>query len=862
MKKRRLVGLLRIFLSILMVVGLGLAYGSTKVLATPIEETTLSTTVEINNGNAITLDLGESINATTSSGIPVTVKNLPALGAPTNGLAGFRFDFSWNKDAINLTTPKTAMAAGWDMILPGTPNNTTGNLTSTGFTTTYATDDVILIYLGITAVGVTENFTSINVTITWLGDKDGVSIPATSVNAKIEIQELISIAVSPIAPYITSGQTQQFTAIGNYTSGFQNITNKATWTSSNTNIAMIDTNGLATSVNPGTTTITATYRNVSNNTILTVTSSVEINSGKTITLSPSEGIVGSTTGGIPIEVRELPNLGAPTNGPAAFTFDFSWNKNAIRVDSININTVATEAGWNITLGIPNNTTGTLTSSGFTTVYSTSDIILLYLGITALEYSGSNTTISVTITYLGDKNGITIPALPINATIDILVSIDVDPTNPSIILGQTQQFTATGIYTSNKIANLTPIVIWTSSNTSTATVNSDGLATAIDSGITIITASSGSLKGSANLYVIPTVEVNNGNTLVLKVGQIIKASGTNGIPVMVKNLPNFGLGSGLAAFRFDFSWNPDIIRVDSVCAATAATSTGWNITLGTANNTSGTLTSTGFSTIYSTDDVILLYLEATAVGAVGDSTYITMTTTNLGDKDGVSIPTTSVNAKIEIIDYIVETSISQGLSSNIPSIAVVKINIDCTKDLSNNSTAIIPGGIGSYSATVSGSPSNAIQFLGVNGISPFTNPNFNTGTGVFSVANVTSPIQPNNTTVAEVVSILTGNTTTSVSLTIAFQTISPANQSDLNVLEDHSNIITFLRGNAKSDDAEVNIFDALFIAQYIVGQRPLNDINSLNAASIHHDGTSGDIIDIFDALFIAQYTVGQKNAYFY
>ena len=208
----------------------------------------------------------------------------------------------------------------------------------------------------------------------------------------------------------------------------------------------------------------------------------------------------------------------------------------------------------------------------------------------------------------------------------------------------------------------------------------------------------------------------------------------------------------------------------------------------------------------------------------------------------------------------ETSISQGLSSNTTDVVAVKVNINRIKNPTNNVTTTINGGIGSYSATVSGAPSNAIQFLTVYGVAPFNNPTFANVTGVFAVPVVSSPIQASNTTVAEIVPILTGNATTSVSLTESFQIIGSAGTPGLTASEESSNTLTFMRGNAKADDP-VDIFDALFIAQYIVLQRPLSGINALNAATVKHDGAAGDKIDIFDALFIAQYIVGQKNAYY-
>ncbi|MEK7353863.1 MAG: dockerin type I repeat-containing protein, partial [Chloroflexota bacterium] len=227
----------------------------------------------------------------------------------------------------------------------------------------------------------------------------------------------------------------------------------------------------------------------------------------------------------------------------------------------------------------------------------------------------------------------------------------------------------------------------------------------------------------------------------------------------------------------------------------------------------------------------------------------------------TIPALAVNAPVIIgTPLVAETSITAGLSLTATDVVVVKTNINRIKNPADNSTAIIPGGIGSYSATVSASPSSLIQFMSVNGVSPFNNLTFDNVTGVFSVGSVSSPVQPNNTTLAEIVPILTGNSTTSVRLTVAYQAIGSANPPGLNVPEERSHTVTYMRGDAK-EDGTVDIFDALFIAQYIVGQRSLTGINPLNAASVKHDGTNGDSIDIFDALFIAQYIVGQKNAYY-
>ena len=71
---------------------------------------------------------------------------------------------------------------------------------------------------------------------------------------------LVSIVVSPLNPSIAFGETQQFTAAGHFGSrSTQNLTASVVWSSSAPDVATINAAGLASSVSPGSTTITATW---------------------------------------------------------------------------------------------------------------------------------------------------------------------------------------------------------------------------------------------------------------------------------------------------------------------------------------------------------------------------------------------------------------------------------------------------------------------------------------------------------------------------------------------------------------------------------------------------------------------------
>lgn len=85
----------------------------------------------------------------------------------------------------------------------------------------------------------------------------------------------------------------------------------------------------------------------------------------------------------------------------------------------------------------------------------------------------------------------------------LSSIAVTPANPSITVGATQQFTATGTYSDSSTQNITASATWGSSDTAKATINASGLATAVAAGSTTITATSGSISGNTMLTVTST-----------------------------------------------------------------------------------------------------------------------------------------------------------------------------------------------------------------------------------------------------------------------------------------------------------------------------------------------------------------------
>jgi hypothetical protein len=104
---------------------------------------------------------------------------------------------------------------------------------------------------------------------------------------------LTSIAVAPANASIAAGTVQQFTATGTYSDGStRDLTGSASWSSSDTSVATIDSTGRASGVGAGSTTIQAAADGASGSTGLTVTVAPPIS----VTVSPATASVQAPSG--------------------------------------------------------------------------------------------------------------------------------------------------------------------------------------------------------------------------------------------------------------------------------------------------------------------------------------------------------------------------------------------------------------------------------------------------------------------------------------------------------------------------------------------------------------------------------------
>ena len=207
----------------------------------------------------------------------------------------------------------------------------------------------------------------------------------------------------------------------------------------------------------------------------------------------------------------------------------------------------------------------------------------------------------------------------------------------------------------------------------------------------------------------------------------------------------------------------------------------------------------------------------------------------------------------------ETTLAQGLFTGTMGKNRVMLPVNITKVNDPLTNEPIEGvEIGAYKARAP-YDSDGIEMLNVRGgDSPFNDPTSEIGDRDVSFEQSPEGSAPVPVAVAGLVPRLIGSAKDTYELPVYFDEIEDEEGNP--IFQQMPASLTFQRGDAR-EDGEVKITDAMFIAQYRVGLRPLESLNPLNAASVRHDGDEGERITIHDAMFIAQYCAGYRDEYF-
>jgi uncharacterized protein YjdB len=185
---------------------------------------------------------------------------------PLVGCNGFFVDPALTAVTVTPSSPSVAVGETQQMTATGTYDD--GSKQSITDGVSWTTSDASVATVSATGLvkGVATGSVTISATASALSGSTTVTVTAST---------LTSISITPTSVSLSSGQSQQFTAIGLLQNGNTlNMTTSVTWTSSNTAAATIDSSGLAvakTVTTSTTTNITAQSGSVTSNTaVITV----------------------------------------------------------------------------------------------------------------------------------------------------------------------------------------------------------------------------------------------------------------------------------------------------------------------------------------------------------------------------------------------------------------------------------------------------------------------------------------------------------------------------------------------------------------------------------------------------------------
>jgi hypothetical protein len=297
------------------------------------------------------------------------------------------------------------------------------------------------------ATGVAAGSASISAELT---DGDTTMKGTASLTVAAAGVTLKSIAVTPGAPSIANGTTTQFTATGTYSDdSTKDVTAQVTWTSSDDKVATIAANGLATAAGAGMADITAKLDQVSGTAKLTVT---------TATLEAIE--VTSADAWLPKGMKEQ------------FTATGIFSD----LTKQDLTKLAMWASSEPVMTISNNDADR--------------------GVATAAAEGKTV---ITATFMGVSG-----SAEFQVTGATLAGVAVTPFNPTIAKGTKLAFYATAIFSDNSLMNVTPLVMWKSSDTTIATISGEsfeqGIATGVSAGMVKISATLAGKTGDTTLTV--------------------------------------------------------------------------------------------------------------------------------------------------------------------------------------------------------------------------------------------------------------------------------------------------------------------------------------------------------------------------
>ncbi|MGL5815433.1 MAG: beta strand repeat-containing protein [Aeromonas sp.] len=346
-----------------------------------------------------------SVNGVTSAGTVLTVTNASV-------------------SQIQITPPTLTLAKG-----------TKGKLTAIATYSDNTTQDISNLVdwnssdIGVATVNLSGEVTAVTIGSATLTGSVG-SVTSNPVSLSVTNPSVNQIDLSATASTLAAGTKTQLTAVANYSDGSsQNITGLVSWSSSDSNVATVDTSGEVTAVAPGTATITGSF------------------GGQTSTLTIT--VTAATVSAIQISTP-LASLALGTNGQLKALATYSDNT---------VVDVTSQASW---------------SSSSPTLVS-------------VDANGQIKALAVGSAIISGSLGGTTSTISIAATAATVTGLSIDPI-PNLASGNQVQLKATATFSDLTTQNVSALAHWQSDNTGVVTVSGTGVAHGVAAGNANISAS--------------------------------------------------------------------------------------------------------------------------------------------------------------------------------------------------------------------------------------------------------------------------------------------------------------------------------------------------------------------------------------
>ncbi|PJC94473.1 hypothetical protein CUC44_04000 [Aeromonas lusitana] len=346
-----------------------------------------------------------SINNVTSAGTVLTVTNATV-------------------SQIQITPPTLSLAKG-----------TKGKLTAIATYSDNTTQDISNLVawnssdIAVATVNLSGEVTAVTIGSATLTGSVG-SVTSNPVSLSVTSATVNQIDLSATASTLAAGTKTQLTAVANYSDGTsQNITGLVSWSSSDSNVATVNTSGEVTAVAPGTATITGSF------------------GGQTSTLTIT--VTAATVGAIQISTP-LASLALGTNGQLKALATYSDNT---------VVDVTSQASW---------------SSSSPTLVS-------------VDANGQIKALAVGSAIISGSLGGTTSTISIAATAATVTGLSID-TIPNLASGNQAQLKATATFSDLTTQNVSALAHWQSDDTGVVTVSGTGVAHGVAAGTANISAS--------------------------------------------------------------------------------------------------------------------------------------------------------------------------------------------------------------------------------------------------------------------------------------------------------------------------------------------------------------------------------------